>query len=326
MIEHIEQGTLPAHVKACIALTSWKKRINTVGLTIYNLFETCGPDYHIVLTLAEEEFPKKEQELPRDLLLMNRAGMFEILWCKRNVKSFKKWLPCSQKYSTVPVISADDDCIYVCNYANELYNMWSLNKHSIISFRKGNYMNHVTGPATLYAPKWFKCNCQLRQPTTDELYKFIMKATKEEHQLRGDWDSNHEEIGADSERFIQEIQTGEVQSLTDGRGLVAYGLDNGKMFIYDLYVLPEYRNAGVGGTLLDKVIEVAGGRPVVLTVNSMNARQSNCTEITDSGKWVQYRITAWSCYGWKGNRFLKSMRMWNNVLPGRQVENEIVWK
>jgi hypothetical protein len=155
MIENIEQGTLAPNIKACIALTSWKKRINTVGLTIYNLFETCGPDYHIVLTLAEEEFPKKEQELPRDLVLMNKAGMFEILWCKRNVKSFKKWLPCSQKYSTVPVISADDDCIYVCNYANELYNMWLLNKHSIISFRKGNYMNHVTGPATLYAPKWF---------------------------------------------------------------------------------------------------------------------------------------------------------------------------
>ena len=113
--------------------------------------------------------------------------------------------------------------------------------------------------------------CQLRQPTTDELYKFIMKATKEEHQLRGDWDSNHEEIGADSDRFIREIQAGEVQSLTDGRGLVAYGLDSGKMIIYDLYVLPEYRNAGVGGTLLDKVTEMAGGRPVALTVNSMNA-------------------------------------------------------
>ena len=91
MIEHIEQGTLPAHVKACIALTSWKRRINTVGLTIYNLFETCGPDYHIVLTLAEEEFPKKEQELPRYLVLMNRAGVFEILWCKRNWRSFKKF-------------------------------------------------------------------------------------------------------------------------------------------------------------------------------------------------------------------------------------------
>ena len=40
MFEHIEQGTLAPNIRACIALTSWKKRINTVGLTIYNLFET----------------------------------------------------------------------------------------------------------------------------------------------------------------------------------------------------------------------------------------------------------------------------------------------
>lgn len=74
MIEHIEQGTLPHGCKAAIALTSWKKRITTVGLTIYNLFTMCGPEFHIVLTLAEEEFPKKERELPRDLVLIYQRG------------------------------------------------------------------------------------------------------------------------------------------------------------------------------------------------------------------------------------------------------------
>jgi hypothetical protein len=133
MIEHIEQGTLPSGCKAVIALTSWKKRINTVGLTIYNLFETCGPDYHIVLTLAEEEFPKKEQELPRDLVLMNKAGVFEILWCKRNWRSFKKWVFAGIKYPKVPIITADDDCIYTCNYANKLYDIWQHNKTCIIT-------------------------------------------------------------------------------------------------------------------------------------------------------------------------------------------------
>lgn len=154
MIEHIEPGILPPNKKACIALTSWKKRINTVGLTIFNLFDTCGPDYHIVLTLAEEEFPRKERELPRDLMLMNRVGVFEILWCKHNIKAYKKWLYAALKYSNAPVISADDDCLYTCNYADELFNMWSLNSHSIITFRKSKFMNHVAGPATLYAPKW----------------------------------------------------------------------------------------------------------------------------------------------------------------------------
>ena len=152
MIEHIEQGTLPAHVKACIALTSWKKRINTVGLTIYNLFETCGPDYHIVLTLAEEEFPKKEQELPRDLVLMNKAGMFEILWCKRNLKSFKKWFYCAARYPKVPVISADDDCLYNRNYAAELYNAWLKNQWCCYTIHKCPVTGFQHGPASLYPP------------------------------------------------------------------------------------------------------------------------------------------------------------------------------
>lgn len=160
MIEHIEQGTLPAHIKACIALTSWKKRINTVGLTIYNLFETCGPDFHIVLTLAEEEFPKKERELPRDLVLMNRAGVFEILWVKKNYKAFKKWIFCAKRYQRWPIISADDDCVYIYNFAEYLYKFADLHKCSICTYDAYNVNNRhiildnknvpIRGPATLY--------------------------------------------------------------------------------------------------------------------------------------------------------------------------------
>lgn len=152
MIEHIEQGTLPRGKKAVIALTSWKKRINTVGLTIYNLFTMCGPEFHIVLTLAEEEFPKKERELPKDLLLMNKAGIFEILWCKHNWRSFKKWIFCGMRYPTVPIITADDDCIYTCNYAEKLYNMWKHNTKCIIT-NDGVTKEDIRwprGPNTLY--------------------------------------------------------------------------------------------------------------------------------------------------------------------------------
>ena len=161
MIEHIEQGTLPANIKACIALTSWKKRINTVGLTIYNLFETCGPDYHIVLTLAEEEFPKKERELPRDLVLMNRAGMFEILWVKKNIRSLKKICYAMTRYNKVPIISADDDCIYTYNYADTLYNAWRMHRKAISSYNVAHHYGipFQHGPATIYPPGVFGIKC-----------------------------------------------------------------------------------------------------------------------------------------------------------------------
>ena len=151
MIEHIEQGTLPPGKKACIALTSWRRRINTVGLTIFNLMCVCGPEFHIVLTLAEEEFPRKERELPRDLVRMNNAGLFEILWVKQNYKAMKKWVFASRKYAHSPVISADDDCLYTCNYAQILYN--ALRKHNSVAFVKyieSKFLYMPIGPCTIY--------------------------------------------------------------------------------------------------------------------------------------------------------------------------------
>jgi len=161
MIENIEQGTLPPGCKACIALTSWKKRINTVGLTIFNLMCVCGPEFHIVLTLAEEEFPRKERELPRDLVLMNKAGVFEILWVKKNWRSFKKWVFCGMRYSKYPIITADDDCIYTYNYAKELcYHLPRKKSQKTCvtywcdRYAHTNYFN-TSGYATCYSPNYF---------------------------------------------------------------------------------------------------------------------------------------------------------------------------
>lgn len=139
--------------KAIISLTSWKARINTVGKTIYSLIKNC-PGFHIVLCLSEEEFPKKEKELPKDLLLLGKY--FEILWVYKNYKSFKKVLFTMDKYRDVPVISADDDCLYTCNYAEILYTAWCKHKKCVITSQGGKYENYQwgRGPNTLYPPNF----------------------------------------------------------------------------------------------------------------------------------------------------------------------------
>ena len=53
---------------AVISLTSWKARINTVSKTLYSLLTQCK-NFHIVLVLSEEEFPKMCEELPENLML-----------------------------------------------------------------------------------------------------------------------------------------------------------------------------------------------------------------------------------------------------------------
>jgi len=146
-------GKKYADEKAIISLTSWKARINTVSKTLFSLIKQC-PGFHIVLVLSEEEFPKMMDELPDNLKLFVDNELIEVLWVYRNYRCFKKWIFTMDKYRDVPIISADDDCIYTENYAQNLYNKWQENKNSVITYKKYIFDNHhfQHGPATCYPP------------------------------------------------------------------------------------------------------------------------------------------------------------------------------
>lgn len=139
--------------KAIISLTSWTARIKTVGITIYSIIKNC-PNFHIVLVLSETEFPNKELDLPIDLQTIINNDLIEIIWVNKNYKAFKKILFTMDKYKTVPIISADDDCIYTYNYAEELYSNWKNNKSCFVSYWGKQYKNvyHLAGYATLHIP------------------------------------------------------------------------------------------------------------------------------------------------------------------------------
>lgn len=139
--------------RAIISLTSWTARIRTVGLTIFSLMRMC-PGFHIVLVLSEEEFPQKESNLPNDIKMLIARNIIEVLWCHENLKSLKKVLYTMDKYKDVPIISADDDCIYICNYAQELYDLWVNNPTKICTVN-AQAPKHTNGTATLYYPHCF---------------------------------------------------------------------------------------------------------------------------------------------------------------------------
>lgn len=161
--------------KAIISLTSWKARINTVSKTLFSLLKQC-PGFHIVLVLSEEEFPKMMDELPENLKLFVDNELIEVLWVFRNYKSFKKVLFTMDKYRTVPIISADDDCIYTCNYAQELYDAWAKDEFSIQTFHSCPVTHYQHGPTTLYPPYCFlqygldKLNQTIMNTNHDDVY------------------------------------------------------------------------------------------------------------------------------------------------------------
>ena len=159
--EYESVGKEYAGEKACISMTSWKARINTCSKTIFSLLQQC-PGFHIVLVLSKDEFPLKEKELPENLMLFVENNLIELFWIKPNLKSFKKVLFTMDKYRDVPVISADDDCIYTCNYAQMLYDEWSKHKDCVITLGEGykalnpNRCTCPTGSKCLYSPNVFK--------------------------------------------------------------------------------------------------------------------------------------------------------------------------
>lgn len=143
--------------KAIISLTSWKARINTVSKTLFSLIQQC-PEFHIVLVLSEEEFPQKEAELPENLMMFVENNFIELLWVYKNYKAFKKIFFTMNKYRNVPVISADDDCIYTCNYAKILYDEWDKRKDTRISLQCSHRFNLTLlgGCSVINPPNCFK--------------------------------------------------------------------------------------------------------------------------------------------------------------------------
>lgn len=142
---------------AVISLTSWKARINTVSKTLYSLLTQCK-NFHIVLVLSEEEFPKMCEELPENLMLFVENEMIELMFVYKNYKSFKKVLPTMDKYRDVPVISADDGQIYTENFAEKLYRKWYSYPSCICSKTHFKYSNIDFGVGCrgiIYPPNCF---------------------------------------------------------------------------------------------------------------------------------------------------------------------------
>ncbi len=100
----------PAEHKIIASLTSWTKRIGTAHLAIQTILnQTRRPDL-TVLYLATEEFPRREKNLPRELLAL-KSDRFEIRWTK-NIRPYKKLIPALKDFPDDIIITFDDDIFY----------------------------------------------------------------------------------------------------------------------------------------------------------------------------------------------------------------------
>ncbi|WP_461462323.1 glycosyltransferase [Methanobrevibacter sp.] len=127
-IDNNENSKLPI-----ISLTSFPERMEDIQFCIYSLLNQNLKPKKVILYLAEEQFPNKEEDIPKHILKFKDNGL-TIKWYK-DIRSYKKLIPALQEYPNDYIVTADDDLFYPPDW---LENMWqAYNKHpnTIVSCR-----------------------------------------------------------------------------------------------------------------------------------------------------------------------------------------------
>ena len=115
--------------RVIVSLTSFPTRIHIVVYTIETLLsQTFKPDL-VVLWLAKEQFPRREDNLPRRLLNLRKYGLI-IRWY-HDIRSFKKLIPSLVSYPDDILVTADDDVYYPPSWLDNLVTSYLKDKDAI---------------------------------------------------------------------------------------------------------------------------------------------------------------------------------------------------
>ena len=102
-----------------VSLSSFPKRINNVWITIETIMEQTKQPKKIILWLAEDLFPNKEADLPKNLLKLKKYGL-EIQFCE-DLWPHKKYFFSMKKYPDDIIVTVDDDVLYPDNMLEQLW-------------------------------------------------------------------------------------------------------------------------------------------------------------------------------------------------------------
>jgi len=143
-----------------VSLTSWRGRIfsEIVQLVLFSLLkQNTKYRYKVVLVLSEEEFPKKEAELPANIVkLAEKVDRFSLLWTGPNTKALKKLDPTMKAFPDLPVITTDDDIIVKDDFVEQFMTMHSRYPKDIIYAHLWDFPANpeikISGWARLFPP------------------------------------------------------------------------------------------------------------------------------------------------------------------------------
>lgn len=158
-VKEIKKEKINITDKLIVSFTSWTKRIQYCKHTVDLMMNQTVKSDKIILNLSEEEFPNKESDLPKELLVeLIQNPLFEIYWVKENTTVWKKIIPTMNRFPNDLVFSIDDDIEYPSNYIEEMYKTYCENNklYPIVAYGSGknNIFSH-SGPFTLTSKKFY---------------------------------------------------------------------------------------------------------------------------------------------------------------------------
>jgi len=124
-------NSVKTHKMTIVSFTSWPKRIQYAGITIFSMLrQTHVPDL-ILLQLSKQEFPNLWKDLPIDLqyVCSYNHPRVQIRWHDDNTRAFKKVIPAIKEFRNTDawILSVDDDIIYDSTYIEYMVNEANMN-------------------------------------------------------------------------------------------------------------------------------------------------------------------------------------------------------
>ncbi len=113
-----------------ISLTTFPARIDKVWITISTLLNQTLKPKRIILWLAEEQFPRREIELPKKLIKLKNRGL-EIRFCD-DLRPHKKYYYTMKENPDNIVVTVDDDMLYPENMLEQLWEAHKRNPDTVV--------------------------------------------------------------------------------------------------------------------------------------------------------------------------------------------------
>lgn len=104
-----------------VSLSSYPERINKVWITIETIMNQKIKPKKIILWLAQDLFPNKEEDLPQSLIRLKKRGL-EIRFCE-DLWPHKKYFFSMKAYPDDIIVTVDDDVLYPDNVLEQLWNI-----------------------------------------------------------------------------------------------------------------------------------------------------------------------------------------------------------